>query len=94
MSKIKYIEFVNGHKEEDVSQDKAAEKIEKAMDKGDYVVIEKEDGKNVSSNDIAEEAKKESKGDKKKEKTIRKEKIKKNTKDAKTVKQVKPVSGG
>lgn len=93
-NKITYIEFVNGHKEEDVTPAKAEEKVNKAMDDGDYVAIEKKDGKTKTSLDIEKEAKEEAKGDKAKEKKIKKEKVKKEVKDAKKVKQIKPVSSG
>ena len=92
--KIRYIEFVAGHKDEDVSKDEATEKVEKAMKDGDYVAIEQEDGKTVTSVDIENESKKEAKGDKKKEAKIKKEKTKKAVKNGKEIKQIKPVSGG
>lgn len=91
---IRYVEFVDGHSEDDVSKGEAAEKIEDAMEKNEYVAIEKKDGTTKTSVDIKNEAKKESNGDKKKEKEITKAKVKEELKGAKTVKQVKHVSGG
>ncbi len=70
--KIRYVEFVDGHKDEDVSPEKATEKVEEAMDKGDFVTIESKDGKKTTTSvQITEEAKKEAGGDKEKERISR-----------------------
>jgi len=91
---IRYVEFVDGHREEDVGQDKAAEKVEDAIEKGQYVAIKKKDGSTKTGVEIEQEAKKEAKGDKTKKKKLTKKKVKKELKDAKRVEQIKPVTPG
>jgi len=88
---------ITGHKKQDVDEKKALEMINKGIQKGRYILIECDDGTNLTSADAVhtkDGKKKKLFVDKAKDIMTPTKKGKKKGKKAKSVKEIEPIAGG